>query len=53
MQQQTSQAKRYEPFLTPAYAQSLSTAEVPLRLGTELSATLTEWLDLASLGDRP
>lgn len=52
VQQQTPQANRYEPFLTPAYAQSLSTAEVSLRLGTELSATLTEWLDLASVGDR-
>lgn len=36
--QQTPQANRYQPFLTPAYAQSLSTGRLPLRLNTELPA---------------
>lgn len=34
--QQTPQAKTYRPFLTPAYAQSLSTRQLPLRLNTAL-----------------
>ncbi|MBA2750054.1 MAG: alpha/beta hydrolase [Tatlockia sp.] len=34
--QLTPNAKLYEPFLTPAYAQSLSTPNLPLRLSTEL-----------------
>ncbi len=34
--QLTPQAQIYQPFLTPAYAQSLSTSSLPLRLSTEL-----------------
>lgn len=34
--QLTPNAKLYEPFLTPAYAQLLSTPNLPLRLSTEL-----------------
>ncbi len=34
--QLTPQANKYQPFLTSAYAQSLSTPNLPLRLSTEL-----------------
>lgn len=34
--QLTPAAKNYQPFLTPAYAQSLSTPDLPLRLSTEI-----------------
>lgn len=34
--QLTPAAKNYQPFLTPAYAQSLSTPNLPLRLSTEI-----------------
>lgn len=46
IKQLTLEAKTYEPFLTPAYAQSLSTPELPLRLNTELPATITPWIDV-------
>lgn len=38
IEQLTPEAKIYEPFLTPAYAQTLSTSELPLRFTTELPA---------------
>lgn len=44
IQQETSEAKTYEPFLTATYAQSLSTDELPLRLNTKLSSRLAAWL---------
>lgn len=46
IKQTTPEAKTYEPFLTPAYAQSLSTRELPLRLNTELPASISPWIDL-------
>lgn len=51
IEQLTPEAKTYEPFLTPAYAQTLSTSELPLRLNTELPAgidPLVERLSRAS-----
>lgn len=39
--QLTPEAKSYEPFLTAAYAQSLSTQDFPLRLTTELPDSVT------------
>ncbi len=39
--QLTPQAQIYQPFLTPAYAQSLSSPSLPLRLSTELPASIT------------
>lgn len=36
IQQLTPNAKAYAPFLTPSYAQSLSTPDLPLRLSTNL-----------------
>ena len=44
IQQETSEAKTYEPFLTATYAQSLSSDDFPLRLNTKLSSRLTAWL---------
>ncbi|NMG07762.1 alpha/beta hydrolase [Brasilonema sp. UFV-L1] len=44
IKQLTPEAKIYQPFLTPAYAQSLSTPELPLRLTSELPASIKQWL---------
>ena len=44
IKQLTPAAQAYAPFLTPAYAQSLSTAQLPLRLNTELPTTLDPWV---------
>jgi len=38
--QLTPYAKNYQPFLTPAYAQSLSSPNLPLRLSTELPESI-------------
>ncbi|GAB1540176.1 alpha/beta hydrolase [Scytonema sp. NUACC21] len=45
IKQLTPEAKTYQLFLTPAYAQSLSTAELPLRLVSELPASIKPWLE--------
>jgi predicted dienelactone hydrolase len=42
IQQLTPAAKTYEPFLTPSYAQSLSTPDLPLRFSTRLPADLVK-----------
>lgn len=44
IKQLTPEAQTYAPFLTPAYAQSLSTAQLPLRFNTELPTTLDPWV---------
>lgn len=44
VKQLTPEAKIYQPFLTPAYAQSLSTSEIPLRLNSDLPGTIKPWL---------
>lgn len=49
IKQQTSQAVTYESFLTSAYAQSISTPTIPLRLDTDLPAELSRWLSLVSM----
>ncbi|PMB08779.1 dienelactone hydrolase [Fischerella thermalis CCMEE 5273] len=46
VKQQTPEAKTYQPFLTPAYAQSLSRSQLPLSLVSELPANLKPWLKL-------
>ena len=48
IKQLTPEAKTYEPFLTPAYAQSLSTQELPLRFNTQLPASVYRWLDITA-----
>lgn len=45
IQQLTPQAKIYAPFLTSAYAQSLSTRELALRLNTQLPANITSLVE--------
>lgn len=49
VEQLTPAAERYRPFLTPSYAQSLSTTALPLRLNTTLPSKLTPWLKVAAL----
>lgn len=49
VEQLTPAAEKYRPFLTPSYAQSLSTAALPLRLSTTLPAKLTPWLKVAAM----
>ena len=48
VKQLTPEAKIYQPFLTPAYAQSLSTSEIPLRLNSDLPGTIKPWLGFVS-----
>ena len=47
--QLTPEAKTYQPFLTAAYAQSLSTAQFPLRMNRELPASIATWVTLKQL----
>jgi predicted dienelactone hydrolase len=47
IKQLTPEAKIYQQFLTPAYAQYLSTFELPLRLNSELPTNIKPWLNLA------
>lgn len=49
IKQLTPEAKTYEPFLTPAYAQSLSTSEIALRFNAELPPIVSQWLNLATV----
>ncbi len=49
VKQLTPEAKSYAPFLAPAYAQSLSTSSLPLRLSTELPSSVQHWLDTTKL----
>ncbi|NET32322.1 MAG: alpha/beta fold hydrolase [Cyanothece sp. SIO1E1] len=49
IKQQTPAAATYAPFLTAAYAQSLSTVDLALRLNTELPNSLSQWLGIAAL----
>ncbi|GAX37188.1 alpha/beta hydrolase [Nodularia sp. NIES-3585] len=46
IKQDTPEAQIYQPFLTPAYAQSLSTAELPLRFNSDLPGNIKPWLSL-------
>lgn len=46
IKQHTPQAQIYQPFLTPAYAQSLSTASLPLRLNSDIPENIKPWLSL-------
>ncbi|KAB8335513.1 alpha/beta fold hydrolase [Scytonema tolypothrichoides VB-61278] len=45
IKQLTPEAKIYKSFLTPAYAQSLSTSQLPLRLTSDLPASIKRWLE--------
>ncbi|WP_414548260.1 alpha/beta hydrolase [Anabaena sp. CCY 0017] len=48
IKQDTPEAEIYQPFLTPAYAQSLSTAELPLRFNSDLPGNIKPWLNLVN-----
>jgi predicted dienelactone hydrolase len=52
IQQLTPNAKTYEPFLTPAYAQSLSTPTMSLRLSQELPPTMATWFQVLAIGNQ-
>jgi predicted dienelactone hydrolase len=45
VKQSTPEAKTYQTFLTPAYAQSLSTDQLPLRLNSDLPRSIKTWLN--------
>ncbi|MCG6135101.1 MAG: alpha/beta hydrolase [Nostoc sp. LLA-1] len=47
IKQDTPEAAIYQPFLTPAYAQSLSTREIPLRFNSDLPRNIKPWLGFA------
>jgi predicted dienelactone hydrolase len=49
IKQLTPEANRYKPFLTSAYAQSFSTADLKLRLNTQLSPNFSKQLKIAAL----
>lgn len=44
IKQETSQARQYQPFLTPQYAQFLSTPNLSFRLTQEIPPQLRPWL---------
>lgn len=46
IKQLTPEAKTYRPFVTSAYAESLSTPDLPLRLVSELPASIKPWLEV-------
>lgn len=52
IKQLTPEAKTYEPFLTPAYAQSLSTPTLALRLNKQLPATMATWFQVLAVGNQ-
>lgn len=52
VKQLTPEAKIYQPFLTPAYAQSLSTPSMELRLGKELPSTMATWFQVLAIGNQ-
>lgn len=52
VKQLTPEAKTYEPFLTPAYAQSLSTSTLPLRFSRKLPPSIATWFQVMNLGEQ-
>ncbi|PNW52146.1 UNVERIFIED_CONTAM: dienelactone hydrolase [Euhalothece sp. KZN 001] len=44
LKQDSAEAKQYQPFLTPEYAQFISTPELSFRFTREVPARLTPWL---------
>jgi predicted dienelactone hydrolase len=52
VKQLTPDAKTYQPFLTPAYAQSLSTKSMKLRLSKELPKTMSTWFQVMAIGNQ-
>lgn len=52
IKQLTPEAKIYQPFLTPAYAQSLSTPTIALRMSTQLPTSIGTWFQVMSVGNQ-
>jgi predicted dienelactone hydrolase len=52
IKQLTPEADTYKQFLTPAYAQSLSTPTMALRLSKELPATMATWFQVLAVGNQ-
>jgi predicted dienelactone hydrolase len=52
IEQLTSKAKLYQPFLSSAYAQSFSNNTIAFRLVKELPLSLDTWLNVLNFGDR-
>lgn len=52
VKQLTPDAKRYEPFLSPAYVQSLSTQTMALRFSKELPHTMATWFQVLAVGNQ-
>lgn len=48
VKQLSPEAKKYQPFLTSAYAQSFSTPSIKLRLNSSLPASIQPWLKLTN-----
>lgn len=48
IKQFTPEAVNYQSFLTPSYAQSLSTPKLALRLSRELPSSISQWLKFAA-----
>jgi predicted dienelactone hydrolase len=52
VKQLTPDAQLYQPFLSPAYAQSLSTPTMALRLSKELPTTMSTWFQVLAVGNQ-
>lgn len=52
VKQLTPEAQLYQPFLSPAYAQSLSTPTMSLRFSKELPPTMARWFQVMSVGNQ-
>lgn len=48
IKQFTPEAATYRPFLSPIYAQSLSTPKLALRINRELPSSISQWLKFAA-----
>jgi predicted dienelactone hydrolase len=52
VKQLTPEAQRYQPFLSAAYAQSLSTPTMALRFSKELPPTMATWFQVLAVGNQ-
>ncbi len=52
IKQLTPDANAYTSFLTPAYAQSLSTPKMALRMSKQLPSTMATWFQVLAIGNQ-
>jgi hypothetical protein len=52
VKQLTPDAQRYQPFLSPVYAQTLSTRTMRMRLSKELPTTMSTWFQVLAVGNQ-